>query len=149
MPRTSDWQLPLASLQPHLSHHSRPIHWTRDERHSVSHAHGFRCAEDGPAAGHGPQHATGHAQQRQLKGHVCSRYLQAKWKQSWLVSLASLSCLIPPCTRFRNILLMNLIQAKNQTQGFGFISKPPTSTLATCQQGTTVGYSAFRFSFAL
>lgn len=44
----------------------RSVDGTGDERYPVPHAHGLWCAEDGPAAGHGPKQATGHAQQRQL-----------------------------------------------------------------------------------
>lgn len=68
----------MATLQPHLPHYPRPVHRARDECYSVPHAHGLRCAEDGRAAGHGPQQATGHAQQRQLKGHAYTQHLQAK-----------------------------------------------------------------------
>lgn len=75
----------MATLQPHLPNHPRPVHGARNERHPVPHAHGLRRAEDGPAAGHGPQQATGHAQQRQLKGHTYAQYLQAKPKQGCLV----------------------------------------------------------------
>lgn len=91
LPRPPDRQLPVAALQPHLPHHPGPVHGPGDERHSVPHAHGLRRAEDGPAAGHGPQQATGHAEQRQLKGHthtyapththIHTQYFQAKSKR--------------------------------------------------------------------
>lgn len=79
LPPASDGQLPLASLQPHVPHDPRSADRPGDERHPVPHSHGLRRAAHGTAAGHGSQHATGHAQQRLLsqvwtggKGHTNS-----------------------------------------------------------------------------
>lgn len=55
LPNSPDWQLSMASLQPLVPHNQGPVHRAGDECDPVPHAHGFRCSEDGTAAGPGAQ----------------------------------------------------------------------------------------------
>lgn len=135
LPGPSDRQLPVAALQPHLPYHPRPVHRPRDERHSVPHAHGLWCAKDGPAAGHGPQQATGHAQQRQLKGHV-SHTASPSYAQAGLAGLCDQSPMpntskyqsnfttLSTYSRVPSCLQFTLVQASVKQRGLDLSHSP-------------------------